>query len=486
MSNLVFPLSIVNGRPHSSSTPIIDTINDSNLSKYVVRFQDGVTNNLHFVLPVTSNYLSGTATLRVRWKASAASGSVRWQVAYSSYSNTNTANLSPTDVFATSATAGADLINEATFSLTVGASRINLITLTRLGADGSDTLSGNVDLLQMELEYAIDPTVARVFMWVPANAMTIPASSGATLGTETDLGTHFPWVLTMRNSQNDYADFDFIVPSNFYNNLKFSILDHFPGIGTGAVVWRIDTATTTVGNTVDPSFTTGTATAGNSNFGSIAGVLGYLTAVNAPSTIAANQRVTARVTREGSHGSDTSSVTNHSLLGVVVQYDALLRSPGLVNFDPGSGSTPTVSGASIVKIDGTSGASYWVGQYAAGSNTCIDYINMMPYIYSAGGTLKVKWTSNAPSGTAVFRVDYGTPTVGDSMDPVLAASASALLSTTAGSGIINEFTTSIASGMVAGDEIYLRIWRLGAHGSETMTSHSLNIIDISLESTVAA
>ncbi len=448
---------------------------DTNLSKWVMRFNDSATQQATLFLPVPRNWVTGNGTFTIRWRSlTATSGDVKWSVTPTTHADNATPVLGSAIYAVTTTAATAGNINESTFTIPLSAAdRLVALLIARVGGDAADTMVGDAEVLQMTWSYPSDPMIAQLYIWVPVNAMAIPVGSGAVLGTSTHVNGYY--VMTFRDAQSDYADFKVVLPSSYSGTTITANLwqTHLSDTVSGDVVWRLNAAETRPGYNNLPTLTTGTPTAKTLNANKSANAK-----VPVPVTPAAGSELLCRLTRLGSDGGDTLAA-DAGLLGVCLEVDLVARNPGIARLEPASGSLP--AGAASVMNSGDSSTNRWIVRFNDGVTQSIDLINWLPGTYSGGGTLKLRWRSSA-AGNVVWRVASASPAVGSNSDPALSTPVDQT-ATNLGSGLVNETTFDISSGLVAGDEVQLRLSRMGGDAADTLAG-DVDLLDVWLEVTI--
>ncbi len=471
------PIPVANGRVHTTNQPTVATVSDTNLAKYTALFNASAEQRLHFTWWLPANYFSGDLTVRLRWRANATSGACVWKIYYRFVAAAGGITASGSNASTTTTTAGtANLINETVVTLTTGiaASRFVPFCIARDAAAGGDTLAVDAELLEILLEYTSDGTTAKQYVWFPANSFAVTSGSGCTLAgraVATTAAENSPYVMTFPDASTSTADARMNLPSNYLGNGKVTLVIFANSASTTALFE--DAATAAVGASADPSLTTG-STFNVTSPSTSAFSLDSTRAL--PVTPTASDELILRLRRDNA---DTSTATCE-IFGAMLEYDVSSASPAPIRLDPASGALPSGSAASFARVDG-SNSSTWVAQYADGSDLIADYIGFLPSIYASGGTLRIRWRSSAASGNGRFRVDFASPATSAASDPALTSGTAADFST-AGTGLINEATFSISSGLAASDLLYVRVVREGSHGNDTLSA-SVDVLDVVAETT---
>lgn len=129
-------------------------------------FDAAATEGIQFVIPRFNDYTSGNLTLRLLWYAdSATSGDVVWGGAIAAITPETDSTDIETDSFATENTVTdshlgttAQRIMVATITISnldsLAAADYVALRIQRLGGNGSDTMSGDAQLVGVELEYS--------------------------------------------------------------------------------------------------------------------------------------------------------------------------------------------------------------------------------------------------------------------------------------------------------------------------------------------
>lgn len=463
MATTTFPATAANASVNPAATPAEQTIrSDTNISKNVVRFADAAAKTAHFMFCVPANYLSGNPNTRLRWLTPATSKDCYWDVTYF-FNATNSAvvNGVVVQVTPTSDATGLD-INDTDFAMSSSpaASRLVPMQVRRLGNQAADTLSDNADLLDVIFSYTSDPTITKGYIWIPAGAFAIPAASGATHVNNvacTATTVAYPKLIQLNDAANNYADARFALPENFQGNLLLTAWFKV-GADTNAFGFTEGMGAAAVGEDEDPALTTG----GTITIATGTTLRFYSDPQRAaPIAPSAGEECLLRITRDSA---DTNTGVVY-LCGVLVEFDVWNRNPACLEFDVGAGSLPATDPASILKVDGTNGSRN-VAQFANGATQTVDFAGTLPSTYLGGGTLRLRWSSPAASGNCYWRVDVGSPASGTASDPALTA-GTPFTSACGGADVINECTVNISADLVAGDEVLVRVVRLGDDGTDT-------------------
>lgn len=147
------------GNAYWQPASILDTNDLYGTSQVLIFADSGTKVGASCVIPVPKNYV-GTAKIGVRWKATATSGDVVFDVDYRSIA-TNEAgdpsshqeSLTVTDT----ADGTARDLNDAEVTLTASNLAVDdslFVTISRDGASGSDTMAASAQLVEAYLEYA--------------------------------------------------------------------------------------------------------------------------------------------------------------------------------------------------------------------------------------------------------------------------------------------------------------------------------------------
>jgi hypothetical protein len=500
-TNAVISIPIANGRQYEGVPAAIPNVGNSdvagNLSKWTCKFNGGVVQSLHFVVPNFPNYdIAGQLLIvRISWRAITAVpvGKVAWRVRYGAYTATVfTPPIAASQYQSFGGVSGTSgFINETDLYINLpNADQVGALipfTISRVGTSADDTLADttpaaggasvlDAEVVQIELEYQVLPTITKKYIWIPANAFAIPAASIAAL-TEFNLlsmDDNHAFALLMGNSASYYADARFMIPSVYNSAMKWTIYGAVLGGAAGSFASRLDMIDVAVGGASDPVLT-------NGNFVTIfaADPGPYSIAKSSPQAVpitpTASRELFMRL--ESRAGSSACYV-----FGVLIEFIATTKSPGRIQLAPRSGALPTAAPAVLTKVDDTN-TSKDVAQYADNVDLKADYMAYVPDIYSAGGTLRVRWRTSAAAGNGYFRVDHGSPAVNSDSDPALTAGTKTAVANS-GANLINEFTIDVSAGLVASDLLYVRVWRFGSDALDTLSA-SVDILEVVFEATVA-
>lgn len=138
----------------------------TNIAVASYSFDAGATEGIQFVLPYVGSYGSGNLTCKLRWYAdTATTGSVVWGASIACITpETDTQDIE-TDAWATENTVTdahlgttAQRLHEASITISnldsIAAGDYLSLRIQRLGTNGSDTLSGDAQLVGVVLEYS--------------------------------------------------------------------------------------------------------------------------------------------------------------------------------------------------------------------------------------------------------------------------------------------------------------------------------------------
>jgi hypothetical protein len=487
MATSAVPVPTSNGRTHTANAPTDATVNDTNHSKFIIKFNASTENRKHYTWVLPNNYFSGNVILRLKWRANATTGDCVWKSEYFFYPTANStvpagggANTATT----TTTTGGtANLVNETTITLSSGiaASRFLVFTIVRDAGAGGDTLAVDAELLEFFIEYTCDASITRHAVWIPANAWTNRSGSGASLvGFETGSSTSdhlVPYAYDFPDVAGCRVDYKFNLPSTYAGNLKYSVID-CPQSSGSQHTWIASFKNIAVGGATDPSLTADSAISATVSAGTFNFVPTTLRAV--PITPAAGDEINIVLAR------DETDANNGivSFMGMWLEYDISLASPAPIRMDPSTGVAPGSSAATLLQANDTN-HSKWVVEYADGSTQQYDFEGGLPGIYGSGGTLRVTWRTPA-SGTpnARFNAQVYSPATGSASDGTLVATASVNVAS-AGANLRNEFTLDVSSALAALDLLNLRLVREGGHASDTV-SDKVQVLEVVLEVNVVA
>jgi hypothetical protein len=458
MATATVSIPVSNFGPNPTNGATATTVHDTNLSKYCLSFDASTENRATGSYFIPGNWSAGF-DVKIKWRAAANSGACVWKIYYAANATAG-GNGADSTATTTTTTAGTNnFLNETTIALTTGvaANRMLVLVIARDAANVGDTLAVAALIESVEIEYTNDATVVQQYDWIPANAFTLPtAGSVALVRTITPAGVRVPYLAQFNDSAGLYAYARFNLPSCFSGSCVTTFV--YWNVSTvNAVKWGIDATSAAVGTAVDPTFTVQTPwssvpSAGQFVFDSLRAL------VVSP---AASDEVFLRVTRDNT---DTST-TVVLLLGIHVQYAINNQTPGQIRMDPVTGAVPGSNGASLLQVDGSNG-SRWAARYTDGVEQKCDYIGYIPSTYSAGGTLRVRWSSSAASGNLYGHIEYASPTTGADSDPALVAGSSAAFAT-AGANLVNEATFTVTN-LAALDLTYIRFVREGDDVLDTL------------------
>jgi hypothetical protein len=448
-----------NIRSDTTNTITITDSADTNVGKWVAQYPNA-TSQGHFCVYFPANYLSGNVTMTAYMRSRSGSSSQAKQFTITYAWQTGSANLAVSTTALTHQDftfVATDQIGTVAHTVSTGVAASRLFAV-RYESNNTGTL-GTAELLWIDFEYTIDPSIKKGYRWIPANRFDIPVASGATLiGTATDFTTIRPWSLAFRDANSDYVDCRFLLPSSYQSGLAVTLCTAVPSDGgSHAVVWREDMASNAAGAASDPSLTTGSSFTLSTN--SINTVFNFDTDRAAPITPTAGDEVQLRITRLGSDGSDTYTGTAH-LYGAMVSWNATDRNPAMISLNPLSGSQ------SALVLDTDSNTTKTVQSFVASADNHADYSGNLPTIYASGGTVRVRWRSSNSdtSHTVRFRIDTASPASGAGSDPSL-TTGSNTDKLSGGANVDNEFTVDVSSGLVASDIVFIRINRIGTGDS---------------------
>lgn len=484
MAKNIWPLGIVNGGIAATAQPTFLESADANHSKWVAQFSASAENRLHYHMYAPPNVAAGAdLTVRILWRANAVTGNAVWQVyaRVGPLAQSLNAAAASTETATTTTDATAYDLNETVITFTpadFAASRSMSLSIARLGADGADDLAVTADVEEIVLEWEVDVTMAKGYIWVPASAMVIPGASGcsfAVAATATDNGAIIkPKVLVCPDAAGSYADFRFTLPSNYLSGLRTRLLAATESAGgTGTIGWHIDMAAAAVGAARDPALSVqSTFTLAYPGATAIANDATGQAAVITPS---AGQEILCRVTRD----SGDASTAVMDLYGILIEFNLLTRSPAVIDLMPSTAALPA-NGASIAQV-GDTNTTKVIAQFSDGGTRSVDVATKLPSTYGSGGVLRLRWTApTASTAYAYWRVDEASPAVGSASDPALVA-GTAGVSANAGSGLINEHVVDVSSGLVAGDMFHARVSRLAGDAFDTLDGVTVDLIGITLE-----
>jgi hypothetical protein len=481
MSITQFPIPIASMRVDTTTPATPTTVQDTNLAKYVMRFDTGANKDAHFCIWVPPNYTTGNLQMRWDWITTAAAGNASWDLEVLCRVNAGALNIAPGSATGVSAAPGvANQIASTLFNLSPGGLAAGALFLCMMRRrTTSDTLAANVWVQAIRYHIPTDPTFTKLYAWAFPQAWKVPTASGAARSSRALTGTTIikPSTVVFRDANSDYIDLTINTPEQF-NAISAPLLRLYAAAnGTGNFVVRIDAASIAVGDAVDKVLTSGS---NQTITGPGSASISVSSDLSLPVTPTAGAMLRIRLTRLGSDGSDTAT-TAYDFLGAGLTFEATGRNPGYIILDPASCAEPTTDAMTHVEVNGTNSSGFAARAPDAQDTRC-DFTVKNPSIYGTGGTIVIRWSSSG-AGDAAFKVGYASPAVGANNDPSLTDS-DVEFSTSAGAGLLNEIEIPIA-GLVESDNINIRIWRMGADSGDTIGA-DVDIWQVLLKSNVAA
>ena len=430
--------------PAASNPATAQVTHGTNFSIWENSFADAASTyaNLHLMIPINhtagSNYVGNTF-----WRSSATSGDVVWAT-YTDL-NQNTTTVSPgqgSEINTVSASTDNLDAGTATNSVaTTTADRLAWLGQFRQGAAAGDTMTASARSVGTTYTVAWDNSVNGVELLVPAHAMALGGSSGATY---TSVYATTRTCRSVTVGEGDYAEFAFTLPSNYTGNLAFSLWVN--PLDTGTTTWTWDTCYVALGETWDGTYTTGsefTITGGSAT-------TFYEDKQRAANSgAAAGDTVKVRLTRT-STGTSTAEAL---ILTAGVTYN-VGSNKSCIRFSPQSFVQPSSSPASPSMIDG-SNSSFFGIVFSNGSTTQADMCIPVPTKYLAGATMRVRWFSPS-TGSLQMKALYSNVADDGSLDPTL-TDPGTTTKASSGAGKLNESTFTVA--MTAGNVFLLRLQR---------------------------
>jgi hypothetical protein len=339
-----------------------------------------------------------------------------------------------------------------------------------LNSTNGGTLAQTVDVLDIAYEYTCDATIKKGYLWVPANALTMPTSgSGASLSGVQVATTCKPYCMELRSAHDDYVDFRLKLPGNYLSNLTVTTI--WEVAATGVYVFRQDAAVSSLGASSDPALSTGSNVTTASLTG---GTIQFDTNRSIAGSPAAGDSVQFRFTNLGTNGSYTAG--NMNLLGLFFTWDTSDKNPGVLMMDTLSAAQASTTLTTV----NDSNSSKVVDQFPTAVDTHTPFEVVLPSTYLSGGTVRVRWRSaNASTNSAKFRVDAASVAVGASCDPTL-TTGSTVTSASGGANVVNEFTYDISSLLAASKQVFIDLYRLGTAESPAHPG-TVDILSVALE-----
>lgn len=475
MPSVHVPIRISNLRVHTTNQPTWVESQGTNIASWALSFPDAVESRAHFVMPVLPNY-NGSATgltMRLRWRGTTAgTNSVVWRVYGVAGASFSAGNTATTTNVTTPAPASAGNIVETVVPLASGtafnpsaSNNAMAFTVARMGADGSDTYTGNAELLDIILEYdSVDVNFLEKYFWVPAGAMVIPAGSTVTVdGTSgVDTGIIRPKSAIFTDSSSSVVDFNITMPDDFAGGLSYK--GYFIGTGSSNSFF-LDVGAASIGTSSDPVLVTGST----QNWG-----LSSVTSnISVSQSISANQEVNFRLKRDPADA-NTGTTT---VLGLLFKYNTLSKNPNRLLLDPGSCTLPTSNPATLTLASDTNSTKQSL-RFATGSTNSADFVGWISSLFQSVSAVKVTWRSSG-TGDAYLRCDYAYVNTGSTADPTL-TTGTPIAATNSGAGQINVTTFTVPTGAAASRQFYLRLNRLGSSGSDTISAN-VEVLEVALE-----
>lgn len=217
MAMTFLPSDVGNHRADSTNPATLEYIENTNISKLVASFLQGVTETIHGAMFIPVNYFSGDIVCRFRWRTTATVGSAYFNMSYFYNRSGDVWGNGTHAIAAAFVNSGAGLINEGTLTLSADEENASILgyLFQREGANVLDTITGNtVELLSVQFEYISSVAIQQNYIWIPANAFILPSSSTATYTTKA-VGGIAPWVIQFPTGVLNYAFARMTIPSNF-------------------------------------------------------------------------------------------------------------------------------------------------------------------------------------------------------------------------------------------------------------------------------
>lgn len=435
-------------------------------SKYVMTYTAS-TQRAHGSFVIPPNYLTGNVVVRCRFRCpSATSGAFTLTGEFLKFVDGTGITSNGTTLVSSSTTvaAGANQVFEGVLTLSSILPTAGVVNwyAFRLSRTTTDTVSGDVDLLDYDVEYTFDPSIQKQYTWLPANVWLALAGSPSTFGGgATVLGssnTVDPYSHRIPDSTGNKLGVHVQLPSTYVSALAHYII-WANGSNTGSVGFGMAMGNAAVGASYDATLTADTWT---QSVGGASSTVHITSSRNAPITASASDMLSLQFTRD-STDANTSAL---DFYGVLLEYNVFTASPcPIIGLSPECWSAPSSNAASLLGIADTNNSGY-VQRFTQGVDQHCEAKRIMPGIYVSGGTFRGFLRTTASSGTIKMRIDYGNPAINSSSDPTLTTGTVINVPVT-GAGLLLQFAADITSGLLASDEVILSMYRIGSSDGVT-------------------
>jgi hypothetical protein len=459
MATCIVTADASNLKINGTTPATLQTRSETNTgSRFVVTYPTNVT-QAHGCFVIPPNYLTGNITFRARYVAPVAtSGSFTAQLTYFKFVDGTADNAGVTTITATaSPTGSAGGLFEAVLTIssnlpTVGVTNFYPFRLSRVT---TDTVTGDVDLLDYSIEYTFDSNMIKQYTWLPANIWLARAGSPSTLGSGTTLlssaATLDPYCHQLPDSAGNALGTHIQLPSTFTGGLtSYTVIAS--GANGGNAGLGLSMGNAAVGAAFDASLTTDAATL---TLGAASTV--YIKSRSAPISPSAGDMLSLQEVRDNSDAN--TGILN--FYGVLLEYNVFTASPSpVIDLSPECWSAPTSNAAALLGVSDTNNSEY-VQRFTQGVDQKCDSKRINPSIFVSGGTFRGYLRTTASSGTIQMRIDYANPANGANADPSLTTGSTINVPVT-GANQLLMFTADVSSGLLASDEVFLVMNRLGS------------------------
>ena len=143
-----------NGRVHSVSAPSASTAQETNTSKYLVKYGATADQFHHYTWMMPGNYFSGAIVVRLKWRANATSGDCYWLFNGRFVANGESTSTTTGTTAVHTVSGSAYTLQETTFTpgtINVQPNSLLFFNIQRNADDGADTLAVDAELEEITI-----------------------------------------------------------------------------------------------------------------------------------------------------------------------------------------------------------------------------------------------------------------------------------------------------------------------------------------------
>ncbi len=453
MATYNFPVQYMS---EPSSVPASIAVTSENYtSRYTARFADSVSGRIRLGFIPCPNFSSFSSAV-ARWSSQIPEGSTG-----NFYASFNISNLlfapennitgSVGQIIPAESVAGGKLYNQTISSFSgITSSNVIAVNFSRDGGNVLDSCTGTLELQSLTFNYNADTSDGRAYIWLPPNAWLVSASGGAAL---TKSANSF-WIRTFPNSATPHMYIDFALPGDYDGEPR---LIFFTTCNASAVaaLFLLEYGISRPGITSDPTWSTGFVFSQSVNTTFL-----VYNEFTLPPVWSAGDHMHLKISRLSADAADTAT-QSFVFYGSYVSYikTSLVQTIAL-------DANAAVGTAGISRsID--SNSLKWVGTFQPLVDTYLGYADFVaPPDCGSNFAMRIRWrVRNASTGNVTFLVQASSPGLGTYRDSAPSWSGS-VTTNVASSMLINESIISgISAGIIPGDDINIRLYRMGTTDS---------------------